>query len=644
MKRLIRSPFTWGILAVLVVVTPHIISYQFIATDLIHVGVLDGTLEHPGLGPCSLYQFSDGTPGHNAKLSTLGLWPWFLHPNWKINFCRHLPSALMTLTHQIFGKTTWGYPLHSSLWYLAVIILLGLLAKRVFLLKQTIPNLDKPGEKNNNSSSGNFTLSSITVGLAMVIFAFSSGNAETIYYSAARWLPMVVTFGLAGLLTHIKWREENWKPGRFLSPAFFILSLLCGEASLAMFAYLAAYEFFAAPGSWKERFKAFLPAMIMVVIYLIIYRVGHYGTSFIGLYNNPFHDPAGFIAVLPLKLGGIIGQMFYHLTTFFWFNYLDPANILLTTGAALLSLLFIGLLFFPVWKTIRKKGEEKEKDINSTNNDENIKPTIDLGRRFKWIITGMFLSIIPFCAGFPRGRMALIPSLGSSIILAVILHYWIRKVRFKAEWKKLRLWLALPLCLVIIFLHLLLSPYGWYIEAKGLKDFATSEKKFHEKTVLNDLQPHQKAIFLNLGADPDLLYSAYLYRHVFGLPMGPNWWQLSFSTIGHRYTRTAENTLELEFLGKDKQEFKYFDAYGLYYPGSAIEKGHVTRLDGLTITILDKGENGMPRIRFVFDHPLENESYRFFHFNKENKLENSTLPAVGQILELTKEEAKEKKD
>lgn len=587
MKKVIKSPIFWGILAALIVVVPQIDHYRFLSTDTVHAGVLEGVVDYPGLGPFTLYQFSDGTPRHNAELASGGHWPWLIHPNWKLSFCRHLPSALIALNHKICGLNPAGYAIHSLLWYIALIIMLGLLVCRLV-----------PGPEGKGAHPAAY--------LTVIIFAFAFSNSYALFYGAARWIIMTAFFGLAGLLAHIKWREQDWKPGRILSPAAFFLALLCGEAALAVMAFLVAYELFGRKEAVKKKAAALLPAAILAAVYLVVYRLIGYGAENMGLYTNPLNDPLAYLAALPVKIAAILGEMFFGTIYFWGLNPILPSRQLpiLLAGAAVLVVM--GFLFFPM----RSAASPARR------------------RMFDWILAGTFASMLPLSSATIGGRVIIIPFIGGSIVLAFILHYWGQRLR--RNLKSPVAWIGGLFCLGLFFFNLLLSPYAWFSGVRELSTYVDMWEKTQKETVLNDILPHQEAVFLNDSPDISWLHEAHYYRKIKRLPMPRSWWQLSFSSGKHRYTRTAGDTLEMQIVEGSLPET--YDYLGLTTPGNVLKKGNVIHLTGLRATILDIDKKGLPRVEFKFDQPLEDERYRFYKFH-ETKLQLVTPPAIGETIE-----------
>jgi hypothetical protein len=588
MKKLLRTPIIWGILAALLVAVPQLQFYKFFGTDCTHIGILEGTLDYPGMGPLALYQFSDGSLEHMNEIISEGFYPWFTNPRWKMNFCRHIPSGLMAMTHGVFGQTAIAYPIHSLLWYLIIIVFLGLLVRRI---------LPGTGGWVNHPAAY----------MVLVIFAFSTRNAEILFYGGARWLLVATAFVLAGFLAHLKWREENWKPGRFLSLAAFLAALLSGEASLAVLAFLAAYELFGSADPLKIRIKALLPTSIMVFVYLIIYRLMGYGGGGMDLYTHPFSDPVGFITALPVKLTSMIGEMLFGIISVLKINTESHANEMQTILIGLAVLLICGLLFFPVWS---KAGREQR-------------------RKYNWLIIGLFAGMLPLASVSQCSRVVLIPSLGGSILLAAIFHHWWQRIRQKP---KSLAWIGGLAGLVLFGLHMVLSPYFWFVGGKEFDDFLVTFDKYHKETVLNEIQPHQKAVFLNgTGGGADIIFSGYYYRKSKGLPMPESWWPLAFSNIKGSYHRTNDNTLVLEV--SEGSVYGTSPVFLVRKLESPLIKGDVIKLKGLHIKVLEVNQTGPTQVEFKFDLSLDDNSFRFYKLH-EGKLQSIKPPPQGESITL----------
>jgi energy-converting hydrogenase Eha subunit E len=591
MKKLLKSPVLWGVLAALVVTFPQVTAYEFFATDCTHVGVLSGRMDYPGMGPLTLYRFSDGNPQHMSAMISEGFQPWFSTLDRKMNMCRHLSSALTALNYQISGVNPVGYVLHSVLWYLVIIVLVGLLVRRII-----------PG-------SGGGTVHPVSF-LTLIIFALAYRNALMIYYGGARWLLITIAFGLAGLLAHIKWREQDWKPGRFLSLIAFLLALLSGEAALAMLAYLAAYELFGTSDPVKKRINALLPTAVMALIYLIIYRLMNYGTANMTVYSNPFNDPIGFISTLPLKVAAMLGEMFLGIMSLFGIYPTAPSGVLSTYLAGIGALVLVGLLFYPVWSSAPPPQR----------------------RKFNWLMVGTAAAMLPMASVNSHPRVVLILFIGGSILLAFIVHHWAKKIRQKP---KSLAWIGGVACIGLLGIHIILSTYYWFIDARFVKLWLDDWNKFQAQTVLTEIKPHQKAIFLNgtcgLDLNGSLSFTGYYYRKVKDLPMPESWWPLSFQEKNIRYHRTTENKLELEIL--EGSLLDHPDIQGIRNLDVPFKKGEILKFPGFQVTILEVNKVGPTRMEFAFERSLDDEIYCFYKL-QEGRLHIVTPPVVGQSLTL----------
>ena len=596
MKKIFKSPIFWGIIAVLLVVVPQLNIYQFIGTDCIHIGVLEGLWDYPGMGPFTLYQFADGNPERMSEIISNGFYPWFTSLDHKVSFCRHLPSALTALNHKICGLKPLGYTIHNLLWYIALISILGLLVRRIVPVWHG-------------------KLSHPVTYLTSIIFAFSTSHLLIVFYGAARWLLIATTLALAGLLAHLKWREQGWTPGKYLSLIAFFLALLSGEAALAVLAYLAAYELFGSPEPVKNRIKALMPTALLVFVYLIFYRLMEYGTGGQDSYINPMTEPIAFITALPTRLASILGEMFSRIISVLWIDPNVPSMGWITILAGAAALIICALLFYPVW----------------------LNASIDQRRKFKWLMIGTIAAMFPMSSGYPCPRVAMIPFIGGSVVLAFILHHWWHKLsqkrNIRQNLKSPIAWIGGLVVIALFFLHLVLSPYYWFADAAEFKKYLDNREEFNRKcTVLNEFLPHQEAIFLNASKSIYLKDEVYFYRKINRLPLPGAWWELSCSHHKHRYRRTGEDKLELELIGGGMfDHYPYLSV--MRSSKTPLKIGEVIKLSGLQITILEVNENGPTRIEFKFVRSLDDERYRFFKF-QDGTLHILPPPSIGQSISL----------
>jgi hypothetical protein len=569
--RLPFPPLAWGIAAALIIAVPQLRFAEFNTDDYSQLAVLEGLEIHRGMDSLHLYGFLDGSPDLVARRMAEGPTPWYSDPSATIRFFRPLSSALMTLNHRIAGLEPIGYAIHSLLWYLLLIVLVGLLYRRIF-----------PTPSGGGSHPG--------VYLALVMFAVSSSNCTLVMWSATRWILISATLGLAGLMAHLRWREEGWTPGLPLSLLACSAAFLAGEASLSVLAYVAAYELVGSAQPLKQRVTALLPPGLLAAGYLLFYKGMSYGSTGVQAYLDPFENPAGFLFALPTKVAAMLGELFLGIPSAPWFfPAMRSGRVMAGMAAAALVTLFI----YPAWQ----------------------RSAVLQRRRVVWMVVGMLGSLLPLAARAPNPHILLIPFVGGAFLVSFAGHYWWRRARERLDAHS---GLAALAGLGFVFALLIRPPFVWFGFGPGWQQAHDQLEQFHTQSIVRDVLPGQKAVFLNFNSWA-LEFHGYYYRKVMGLPVPDAWWHLSRSPLEHRYRRTRANTLELEVMNG-----------GLVAPLSSRE-GDVRSLPGLEITILEMGPQGITRVRFEFDHELTHSAYRFMAW-QEGALESAEIPAVGGTL------------
>jgi hypothetical protein len=553
-------------------VVPQLPSARFNTDDYSHLAVLEGIEIYRGMGPLTLYSFLNGDPDLTSERISRGPTSWTADPSQTITFFRPLSSALMVLNHRVSGLAPLGYAIHSLLWYVLAIVFLGLLVVRIF---------PRPtGERFHPS-----------VYIALVIFALSSSNCSTVMWNASRWILVSTTLGLAAVTAHLKWREEEWRPGLVLSLLACSAALLAGEASLAVLAFLAAYELIGSSQPLKKRLVALMPASTLVLIYLVYYKVLGHGSTGLAAYVNPLDNPAAFLSALPSKALAMLGELFLGTESSAWFF---PARRLGTAMAGLAAVILVGLLAYPIWR--RSVGRQR--------------------RMIAWMGVGILGSLLPLAARMPNPHMLIVPLVGSTTLTSFILFYSWRHARRRRTLPNV---LRLLASLSFVYILLIRPPFGWFAFGNEWQQAHERVRQFHSESIVNELLPHQNAIFLNFNSW-DLEFHGYYYRLVTGLPVPEAWWHLSRSPLQHRYHRTALDTLELEVVGG-----------GIGGGNPSMTKAHARELRGLHVAVLDADQRGATRVRFKFDKPLTDDAYRFLVW-REGSLESADLPPVGESI------------
>jgi VanZ family protein len=234
---------------------------SFMADDFIQLGVLERVLPVTWMGSFDLYTISDGNPQHVQSLKDAGALPWFFDPKFKMAFFRPLSSASLVLDHALFGLNPIGYRIHVALWFLVLVVGVA------NLYSLALHDAEFPHASTSRIAT-----------LALLIFTISGIHA-IFSWTATRHIAIATALGLLALYSHLRWREQRWRPGRVWSVVGVALSLSASEAALGVIAYFFAYEGLGARGDRRSRVRAILPVAVFLVLYAIVYRLLGLGTS-----------------------------------------------------------------------------------------------------------------------------------------------------------------------------------------------------------------------------------------------------------------------------------------------------------------------------------------------------------------------------
>jgi hypothetical protein len=402
---------------------------------------------------------------------------------------------------------------------------------------------------------------------------------------------MAAALGFAGLVAHVRWREDGWQPGAALAPLALVLSLAASEVGIAVAVYLLAYEALGrAAAGLRSRVRAALPTLIIIAVYLGTWsRFGHGASG--GGYIDPLRDPALFLFELPARLPVLLGGIVLGGNADWWLLRPDLRPIITTIGVT------ASLGFAALFVAASRDGIVQERAA------------------VRWLATATVLSAVPF-AGTPIGsRCLLVPFVGGAALLAVVIERWWTAWRHAAG-ARARLMRASAAGLAII--HLVLAPLGRIGGPVLVRQMLTA----HVANALDavdldpDTLPKQTAVVL---AAPDLVIGLHapFYRVLHRLPMPDTWRVLSWAPGTHRFVRTGVDTLEMEVSGAGLSDAR-------------LETGSNVSLRGLEATVLSS-DGGQVRVRFRFDRSLDDASVTVLA-RRDDHLERVAVPHIGETL------------
>ena len=525
-------------------------------------------LPSAGVAPLGLFRFPQ-QPADVERLTGAGLYPWWTDRGLKLSFFRPLSSLLATLDYRFFGAAAAVPHLESIAWYL---LLLGALAA---LLRRALPG---------------------SWGPALFLVSIDPSHAVTVGWLANRNALVASALAAWGLVAHLRWREERWRPGRALSLLGLALGLAGGEVALGVLGYLLAYELFAAPGSRVARARALLPALLLLAGYLVHYRWGGYGASGSGLYLDPSRSPLRFLAAAPERALALLGAATLALPADAW--ALGPGSRVALAGGGALALAIGGPWLRNLWPGLERRG---------------------LG----WLLPGAALSLVPCLATFPASRMLLVPTLGLDAAIACAL---LAALRQRTE----RRWRVLAPALVLALGHLAGPLVAWPVSSIALRSWSLELDRVATSAEIDAAPLPAQRLVLLVAPDPVLAFHLPALRALRGLPLPAHYSVLSMARADHRIARTGPATLELELRHGEMMttpfEALVRDADHPLRAGERLEAG------GLRATVLEVGTRGPRRVCFDFDAPLDGAALQWLEW-REGGLRRWRPPAIGESVE-----------
>lgn len=539
------------------------------ADDYYHQLLLEQGPGAPG-SQWGLFTFATGDWAYLEPHIRSGPFPWWALEELRFIFVRPLSVALHIADKELFGRAFALHHLHSIGWYLALIAVVAALFRRALGATAAL------------------------AALATLLFAIDDAHSLVAGWIANRNALVATCFALLGLLAHVRWREDGWRPGLPLSLLGCALGLLGGESALGAIAYFLAYELVAAPGGWKARARALTPLALLGVAYIALYRwrgAGSYGS---GIYMDPVREPLVYLAGAPAKALALVGAQFLGATSDLWLAMPKVRPALVVTGVVALGLVV------PLWRRLVPRLSEHEQ------------------RGLRWLTLGGVLSVIPILATFPLNRLLLMPSIGGSAVVAMTLL-----LGWRATDTLSRVGARL-----FFFTAVVMGVTSWPINFLAVRHVATNLRDTAEPTALPDA-PLAGRVYVFVAPDPMSAMYTPQVRGWLGKPPRA-WLTFSFARYPHRLTRVDARTFELEVVGGRLMETVFEELMrDARFP---LPVGFKRQLDGVSVEVVGL-DAGLPnRLRLVFDEDPEQGDHTFVQW-RDAQLAPLTLPRVGESLD-----------
>jgi len=523
-----------------------------------------------------LYTYLDGNPLRTEKLVDKGLMPWWTQKNAILNFFRPIPALTHGLDYLLWPDSPMRMHVHSLLWFGAMILLVSFFYRRFIPLPWI-------------------------AGLAALLYAVDDAHAIAVGWLANRNALVALVFGVASLLFHDRWRKEKHTLSGLAALFFFSLGLLSQEAAVAICGYLFSYALFIDPEkSKKKKILSFTPYAIVVLVWLVFYKVNHYGVRGMESYVDPIVSPHLFLGKWIFRAPVLLlGQWGLPPSGIFEFVPQIGKTVILIWALGFLSVLFY---FFIV--QLRR----------------------DHLARF-WFL-GMMLALIPACATMLSDRQLLFVGLGAMGLLSQFFHsVWTHS---NSRTSPFQTSLIRKFSYILMVVHLILSPLLLPLKIGA---FTLSNRvfiRYIEDTPLGDAAAEKTVVIVNAPT----FYSLYLpIIRAFHGQSSPAYIRdlaanLGF-TIPIRLSRPDLYTLTAQPEGGFLW-FLFRDRSQPLPVGSRIE------LPGMTVEVTKSTKKGIPtEVSYRFSKPLEDSSLVWLQIQNRTPTP-FTPPAVGEVFVLGK--------
>jgi hypothetical protein len=226
-------------------------------------------------------------PGINrmAPVKNFGLLPWWTPDDMKLGLWRPLTAFTHWLDYRLFPDSPALMHAHNIAWFAAILFLVTVMYRKLM----------GPGWP---------------AGLAALLFLLDGYTYFPVMFVANRGFVLSLCFGLLCFYEHHQWRSAKSRSGCVLSPLFLALSLFANEGGASTLAFILAYALVLEPGGWRRRALTVLPAVLVIILWRTIYKLGGFGLFHVGLYIDPVTEPLAFAQVaIPRAMALLGGQI-----------------------------------------------------------------------------------------------------------------------------------------------------------------------------------------------------------------------------------------------------------------------------------------------------------------------------------------------
>ena len=311
-----------------------------------------------------LFGLYDFVQAGEVKLGReLGMLPWWADDGLSIAFFRPLSSLLVAVDHLwLDGGGVWSH-VHSALWYALAVLCAG----RVLRL----------------------LLGAADARWATLLYALSSMHVLPLAFTAALHSLVTAVFALLSFEGSIRGLATGQRRFHLASLLAYVLALCAGETAIGILPLAIAYA--AAEHGLRRTLGALGPHLLATLAFAAPYVAFDYGAHHSSAYLQP-GSPEFFLAA-PRRWLVLVAGLFAWFPPDLWMIGLEPLQLAAGTLALLLAALAL--------RSVTKRSEPQK------------------ARRLVALCAGALVSLVPFVAGIPGGRLLVLASLASTALFGI---------------------------------------------------------------------------------------------------------------------------------------------------------------------------------------------------------------------------------
>ena len=497
---------------------------------------------------------------HNLSQMDFGTMPWWGSPDLHQAFLRYASTLTMMLDYRLWPNYPALMHLHSLLWLSAAVL------AAAFLYREVLG-------------------ATWVAGLAALMYALDGAHAVPAAYLANRNALIACCFGFLSVLAFVRWRKHGHATTRWVSVLMLALALSAGEMGLATAAYLFSYALTVDGDGIRARLMRLLPHGAVFGAWVLIYKLGNFGSHGSGFYVDPLRDPLGFAGSFCQRAAFLLMGQWSPL----------PAEMSMVNAPGSSAFFHLSVLSFVVAAIVAVL----------------FIPLVVRDRMARFWGLGALLSLIPIGAVGPENRLLGFVGLGSMALLAQL-----TQALFAGSFVPSvpRVWkgFAWAATLLLLLIHLVAAPFLG-IARIAYQANVSSRMERAIASVPSDPQiASQDLVLIN---PPDHIYLVTAISTVKRLENLP--------TPRHMRALSTGGTLEVTRVGPRSLRVRFPDgffptAFSRYVrsPNERFSVGQHFDLPGLSATVEALDAQGDPeQVLYEFPVPLEDSSLRWMSWH-----------------------------